>query len=338
MPELQSSPTKVLLTGGAGYIGSTTASACRDAGIIPVILDSLVTGRAEFTAGHIFYPGDIADGALLDRIFAEHPEISAVLNFAARIVVPESVAQPMLYYRENVSKTQALLEHLDRLGCSTFVFSSSASMYAPGEDFSVDESSPLAPQNPYARTKMVVELMLRDIAATTPLNALSLRYFNPIGADPLFRTGLQSRHPTHALGRLIQASQTDRKFTITGNDWPTRDGTGIRDYVNVWDLALAHVAALQRFDAAREDESYGVINLGTGEGTTVRELVTAFGSVTGLSLDIAETGPRPGDSAGCFTRSDRATKLLGWRPTQSLEDGIRQSVEWADRRRSMLGY
>lgn len=338
MPELQSTPTKVLLTGGAGYIGSTTASACRDYGIIPVLLDNLITGRREFTDGHLFYRGDIADGELLDRIFAEHPDISAVIHFAARIVVPESVAQPMLYYRENVSKTQLLLQHLERLGCNTFVFSSSASIYAPGDDFSVDESSALAPQNPYARTKMMVELMLRDLADSTPLNALSLRYFNPIGADPLFRTGLQSMHPTHALGKLIQAGGTDRRFTITGTDWPTRDGTGIRDYVNVWDLALAHVAALQRFDTARENQSYGVINLGTGDGTTVRELVTAFGSVTGIALDIEETGPRPGDAAGCFTRSDRATKLLGWQPTQSLEDGIRQSVEWARRRRSLLGY
>jgi UDP-glucose 4-epimerase len=329
---------KALLTGGAGYIGSTTASACVDNGITPVVLDDLSTGRAEFVRDCAFYHGDIADGDLLDRIFAEHPDIAAVVHFAARIVVPESVEQPLLYYRENVGKTLALLEHLDRLSCHTIVFSSSASVYAPGDDFSVDETSPLRPTNPYARSKVIVERMLEDIGHTTPLNALSLRYFNPIGADPEYRSGLQSKQPTHALGQLIAALQGDRTFTITGTNWPTRDGTGIRDYINVWDLALAHVAALQRFDAARAGEPYGVINLGTGTGTTVRELTDAFGAVTGERLDIREAEPRPGDSVGCFTRSDKAARLLGWRPTQSLEDSIRQSLEWSRRRPTVLGY
>jgi UDP-glucose 4-epimerase len=329
---------KVLITGGAGYIGSTTASACADAGITPVILDDLSTGRAEFTTGRAFYRGDIVDGRLLDRIFAEHPEITAAIHCAARIVVPESVALPLDYYRENVGKTEQLLEHLNRNGARAFVFSSSASMYAPGPDFSVDESSPLNPKNPYARTKMIVELMLRDVAAATPLRALSLRYFNPIGADPLYRSGLQVEHPTHALGKIITARETGRPFTLTGTDWPTRDGTGIRDYVNVWDLALAHVAALRHFDAALEGEPYAAINLGTGAGTTVRELLTAFESVTGSPVDVIEAEPRPGDSAGCYTHSNKAARLLRWQASQSLHDGIRQSLEWNARRKSILGY
>lgn len=309
-----------------------------DAGITPVILDNLSTGRAEFTAGRPFYRGDIADGALLDRIFTEHPEITAVIHCAARIIVPESVAVPLDYYRENVGKTQQLLEHLNRNGCRVFVFSSSASMYAPGPDFSVDESSALDPKNPYARTKMIVELMLRDVAGATPLRALSLRYFNPIGADPRYRSGLQIEHPTHALGKLITARESGRPFTLTGTNWPTRDGTGIRDYVNVWDLALAHVAALRHFDTALAGQPYAAINLGTGSGTTVRELLGAFESVTGMPVDVVEAEPRPGDSAGCYTRSDKAGRLLKWRASQSLHDGIRQSLEWAARRKSILGY
>lgn len=326
------------MTGGAGYIGSTTASACIDNGITPVVLDDLSTGRAEFVRNCAFYHGDIADGALLDKIFTEHPDIAGVVHFAARIVVPESVQQPLAYYRTNVGKTVEMLEHLARLSCHTVVFSSSASVYAPGDDFSVDESSPLRPTNPYSRSKVMVERILEDVARATPLNALSLRYFNPIGADPEFRSGLQTKQPTHALGQLIAALHDDRIFTITGTNWPTRDGTGIRDYINVWDLALAHVAALQQFDEARAGEPYGVINLGTGTGTTVRELTDAFTAVTGERLDIREAEPRPGDAAGCFTRSDKAARLLGWRPSQSLADGIRQSLEWTRRRPDILGY
>ncbi|HEY8471736.1 MAG TPA: UDP-glucose 4-epimerase GalE [Natronosporangium sp.] len=329
---------KVLITGGAGFIGSTVASACLDSGIEPVILDSLVTGRIEFTVGRIFYHGDIADGALLDRIFAEHPDIEATVHCAALIVVPESVTQPLRYWQANVGKTIALVEHLLRHDCTRFLFSSTAAMYGPGEDFAVDEDSPLEPSSPYARTKVAVETMLRDVAAGTPLRALSLRYFNPIGADPQFRTGLQIKHPTHLLGRLIQAASAGEEFTITGTDWPTRDGTGIRDYIHVWDLAEAHVLSLRRFDevVGKDDDGYQVINLGTGTGTTVREMVDAFQRVTGEPLRVRESVPRPGDVAGAYTRSDRAQRLLGWRPRFSLADGIRDSLRWAELRDQRL--
>jgi len=330
---------KVLITGGAGFIGSTIASACLDQGITPIILDNLVTGRREFTEGRDFYEGDIADGPLLDRIFADHPEIGATIHCAALIVVPESVAEPLRYYRENVAKTVALLEHLQRNGCGRLLFSSSASIYTPGADFAVDESSVLDPLSPYARTKMLMELVFKDTAEATPLRVLSLRYFNPIGADPQLRTGLQTPLPSHALGKLIEARRSGEPFRITGTDWPTRDGSGIRDYVHVWDLARAHVAALLRFDEALPPEdsgSYEVINLGTGRGTTVRELVAAFESVTGTEQPVEETGPRPGDNAGAFTRSDKAAQLLDWQPELSLEQGIADTLAWFDRREAVL--
>ena len=323
--------TKVLVTGGAGYIGSTVCSALLDRGIQPVILDNLVTGREQFTEGRVFYRGDIADGALVDEIFAAHPEISATIHCAALIVVPESVDNPLRYFRENVSKTVDLLDHLRRNGCERVLFSSSASMYKPGSDFAVDESAAIEPTSPYARTKFMVEGILEDVAAAGQLRAVSLRYFNPIGADPKMRTGLQTRNPSHALGKMIVAWEAGETFTVTGVEWPTRDGTGIRDYIHVWDLALAHVQAVVRFDEilpADGKHGYEAINLGTGNGTTVRELVAAFNAVIGGTLPVAEAPPRLGDAAGAFTRSTRAATQLEWEAKFTIEDGIRHSLEW----------
>ncbi|SDH86688.1 UDP-glucose 4-epimerase GalE [Nonomuraea jiangxiensis] len=324
---------RVLITGGAGYIGSTVASACLDAGIEPVILDSLVTGRREFAEGRTFYEGDISDGPLIDKIFGENPDIEVVVHCAALIVVPDSVADPVGYYRANVSKSLEFVDHLIRNGCERMIFSSSASIYRAGDDHTVDEDSPLAPQSPYARTKAVCEAMFADIAAGRPIRILSLRYFNPIGADPKMRTGLQLRRPSHALGKMIEAYEDRVPFQITGTGYPTRDGSGIRDYIHVWDLATAHVAALRRFDALDTD----VINLGTGTGTTVRELVEAFNRVVDRPIEVVEAPARPGDVAGAYTRSDRARRLLNWKAGHSVEQGIRHSLEWAALRDSRLG-
>lgn len=329
---------KALITGGAGFIGSTIASACLDAGHTPVVLDDLSTGRQEFVAGRPFYPGDVRDGDLVHRVFDEHPDIEAVVHCAARIVVPESMADPLGYYANNVGGLVGLLGHLAEVGCRRVVFSSSASIYAPSDDLTVDESSPLAPTSPYARTKMVDELVLADTAASSDLRVVSLRYFNPVGADPSMRTGLQVPEPSHALGRLIQAHQQGRPFTVTGVDWPTRDGSGIRDYLHVWDLAQAHVAVLGRFDTLVTDELPSrAINLGTGTGTTVRELVAAFERVTGAALDVVEGPPRPGDVAGCYTLSDVAARELGWATGLGLDVAISHSLEWARRRPGLLG-
>jgi len=326
---------KVLIAGGAGYIGSTVASACSDAGISPVILDRLVTGRREFTAGYPFYEGDIADGSLIDRIFAEHPGIDAVIHAAALIVVPDSVADPVRYYRANVAGSLEFVAHLMRNGCERLVFSSSASIYRVSEDLSVDEDSAIDPQSPYARTKAMCEAMLADIAATQPVRVLSLRYFNPIGADPKMRTGLQLRRPTHALGKIIGAYADGVPFQITGTDWPTRDGSGLRDYVHVWDLASAHVAALTRFDDL--PGRVNAVNLGSGSGTTVRELVAAFNQVADHPVAVREAPRRPGDIAGAYARTGRAERLLGWRPRYDIADGIGHSLEWAARLDQVIG-
>ena len=317
---------KVLITGGAGYIGSTIASCCADAGITPVILDDFSTGLRVFGERFACYEGDIADVDLLQRVFTEHPDIDAVIHCAAKIVVPESVEQPLVYYDNNVGKAITLLQVLERHGVRRFVLSSTASMYEPGPDYMVDEASPVDPQSPYAASKWLLERVLRDTAATGSLGVVALRYFNPIGADPELRTGLQHPHPTHALGKMIEAHAAGEPFTVTGVEWPTRDGSGLRDYVHVWDLARAHVAALQA-----ELADYEVINLGTGQGTTVFELADAVGEATGTPLEVRTAPPRDGDVAGCATRTDKAARLLGWRAERSVADGVRDSLAWAKR-------
>jgi UDP-glucose 4-epimerase len=262
------------------------------------------------------------------------------VHAAALIVVPDSVEQPLRYYRENVAKSVDLVEHLVRNGCRKLLFSSSASIYRPGEDFSVDETSALEPLSPYARTKAVTELVLEDATRAYDLRVISLRYFNPIGADPAMRTGLQLPRPTHVLGKMILAAENGETFTLTGTDWPTRDGSGIRDYIHVWDLAQAHVQALRRFETvlpAGAGKGYEVVNVGTGTGITVRELLAAFEEALGRPLATVEAGRRPGDSPGCYARTERAGELLDWRPTLSVAEGIRHSLRWSAMRDDVLG-
>lgn len=328
---------KVLITGGAGFIGSTVASKCVDAGIDVVVLDNLVSGRREFADRFPFYRGDIADQTLIDTIFVDHPDIEAIVHCAALIVVEDSVINPAQYYENNVSKSLALVSSALRNGCDRFLFSSSAAVYAPGEGGCVDECSLIAPQSPYGHSKRQFETMLDDIAAATALSAISLRYFNPVGADPELRTGLPSAHPTHALGKLFHSYSTGTPFTVTGTDWPTRDGSGVRDYVHVWDLADAHVRALSRFDEiAATSTGMTIVNLGSGRGTTVWELVRAFEEVLGHDIDVVSGGRRPGDTAGAYASNERAARLLGWAPLLTLEQGIDDTARWLAVRASRL--
>jgi UDP-glucose 4-epimerase len=332
---------KVLVTGGAGYIGSITAKALEEAGHTPVILDSLFTGPRVFVKDRIFYEGDIADRALLRRIVDEHPDIEATIHMAARIIVPESVQQPYEYYRDNVAKSLELFDELEKLGKPRVLFSSSASLYALKPEFEVVESDPLDPGSPYARTKRMMEMALEDISAATDLRAVILRYFNPIGSDPDLESGIYVKEPSHVLGQLVMAARGLKdSFTITGTDHPTRDGTGIRDYIHVWDLAQAHVRAVERFDdvLTRVGAPSTVINVGTGSGVTVRELVAAFERVFGHQVPITEAPPRPGDAVGAFANVDRSRELLGWTASLSIDDAIASALAWGDKRKAILGY
>ena len=202
----------------------------------------------------------------------------------------------------------------------------------------VDETSGYEPKSPYAASKMMVEMVLADAAAAQSIRVVSLRYFNPVGADPQLRSGLQDPAPSHALGQLISAHAAGQAFTITGVDWPTRDGSAIRDYVHVWDLAQAHVAAIRRFDDICDlSHAFDVINLGTGMGTTVRELVAAFRDVVGQEVQVVEAERRPGDVVGSYTSTEKAKHALAWSARKTVEDGIRDSVQWAERRAGILG-
>lgn len=326
---------KVLITGGAGFIGSTIASVFAEHGIASIVLDNLITGRREFADGKVFYQGDIADGGLVDEIFRDHPDITVAVHCAALIVVPESMSDPLRYYHVNLAKTLELAGHLVRNGCGRMIFASTAGMYRPGDDLSVNETSALEPQNPYTRSKMMAELLLQDFTAAYDLRVVSLRYLNPIGADPRMRTGLQHRRPSHALGKMIESYDEGTPFQITGVGWPTRDGTAIRDYIHVWDIARAFYAAAMRFDEVVPRNSgagYEVINLGTGDGTTVRELVDAFTAVVGQGFLVTEAPARPGDVVGAFVDPAKAERALGWKPEYTIEDAIRHSLEWVARR------
>ncbi|MCJ0907140.1 UDP-glucose 4-epimerase GalE [Rhodococcus sp. ARC_M6] len=330
---------KVLITGGGGFIGSTIASRCADAGIDVVILDNLVTGRIEFAQRFPFYRGDIADEALVDTIFVEHPDIEATVHCAALIVVGDSVTSPVAYYDNNVVKALTLISSLLRNGCTRFLFSSSAAVYASDDGGCVEERSVIAPQSPYARSKAHFESMLADIVAATNLSAVSLRYFNPVGTDPELRSGLQSARPTHALGKLFEAHTTGTPFAVAGTDWPTRDGSGVRDYVHVWDLADAHIRALERFDRITADSTRTtVVNLGSGRGTTVWELVRAFEEVLGHAVVVRTSSRRPGDTAGAYASNTLAAQLLGWVPSRTLEAGIEDTARWLAVRESRLTW
>ena len=334
---------KVLITGGAGYIGSTVCSALVDHGHTPVILDSLVTGQEVFTRGHIFYKGDIAEWEVVARVFAEHPDIVATIHCAALIVVPESVEKPYNYYRENVVKSMDFFFQLGQLGYPRVVFSSSASIYDVVPGFMVTEESPLKPSSPYARTKYMMEMVLKDFCQAYGLQGIALRYFNPIGADPQMRSGMHIKEPSHILGRLVAVALGEApEFHITGTGWPTRDGTGIRDYIHVWDLALAHIKAVEKFESVMEgnqdrETNYAVINLGTGNGVTVREMVEAFERVYGQELPKQDKPPRPGDVAGSYANADKALRLLGWQAERSIDEGIADALRWGEIRDEVLG-
>jgi UDP-glucose 4-epimerase len=321
---------KVLVTGGAGYIGSTVALALLDSGDQVVVLDDLSRGPAGFLRHYPNYVGDIADPALVARIFNEHVDIDAVIHCAARTVVAESLEDPMTYYRENVAKTIEFVDQLVVHGCRRMIFSSSAAVYGTTPDRVITEQTPAQPASPYAVSKLIVERMLADVCAATPLTAVSMRYFNPIGSDPRHRTGPYDPGPMDVMGSLLSASATGEPFWIHGHDWPTEDGTPVRDFIHVWDLALAHVAALRRWDAVTEGARHQVLNVGSGRGTTVLRLAETFNEVAARPVHVQFDGRRPGDIAGGYASAARARELLGWQPERSVADGVRDALVWAE--------
>lgn len=328
---------KVLVTGAAGYIGSTIALALLDAGAEPIALDDLSRGPAAFLRYVPSYVGDIGDPALLDRILTEHPDIEATVHCAGRTVVSASLTDPLGYYRENVAKTISLVTALLEHGCHRLIFSSSAAVYGGATGQLGSDDTPPQPATPYAATKLLVERMLTDVCGATPLTAASLRYFNPIGADPQQRTGPYDLESMDVMGHLLSASARGEPFRIHGRDWPTPDGTPVRDFVHVWDLALAHVAALRRWPAVTGHAPHRVIDIGSGRGTSVRQLADAFNRVASSPVSVCYDGRRPGDIAGGYAAIREAETLLGWQPAKTVDHGVRDALRWAEAKGSTIG-
>lgn len=321
---------RVLVAGGAGYIGSTVCAALQEAGHVPIVLDSLITGEQAFAERYIFYRGDISDECIIHRIVKENGQIEAAIHLAGLIYVPESKARTYEYYRENVGKTIEFLHHLNEVGCKNIIFSSSASVYGKTEKQDVDETIVPDPNSPYARNKAIIENIIEDYCNCYNMRGIALRYFNPIGADPKMRSGSYVKEPSMLLELLVKTVRTkEKQFTITGVDWNTRDGSGIRDYIHVWDLARAHVSAVENIGSIlSDDKRFMPINIGRGEGVTVKEFVREFETVIGEKLDVRYSDARPGDVAGAYAVCTRANELLKWRAELSIEDAIRDALKW----------
>jgi UDP-glucose 4-epimerase len=320
------SDTTVLVTGGAGYIGSHVARQLRDAGERIVVLDSLASGFRQAVLGAPLVIGDTGDSSLVEQTLREH-HVDTVMHFAAHTVVPESVADPLKYYGNNTCCTRSLLECCARVGVRNFVFSSTAAVYGIPADGVADENSPTMPINPYGTSKLMSEWMLRDLAAASSLRYVSLRYFNVAGSDPTGRIGQATRNATLLTKVACEAAVGKRAaVAIFGTDYPTPDGTGVRDYIHVEDLADAHLRAL---DYLRRGGVSVTLNCGYGHGYSVREVLAMVERVAGRRLVIREEPRRPGDPPTLIARADRVHSVLGWQPRyDDLEAIVRTSLNW----------
>lgn len=315
----------VLVTGGAGYVGSHTCLALAEAGFKPVVYDNLSNGRREFVLWGPFIEGDVRDRAALDAAFDQFSPV-AVMHFAALIEVGESVRQPAAYYDTNVTGALNVIGAARAAGIDRIVFSSTCATYGSPVHVPMAETHPQAPLNPYGRSKLMVEQILADLDQYAGFRSAILRYFNAAGADPDGRIGEQHEPETHAIPLALLAALGQRdSFRIFGTDYETRDGTALRDYVHVLDLADAHVLALRHLLA--NDESLQ-LNLGTGIGVTVRELVEAIRRVTGRSFPVETVGRRPGDAAALVADSAQAKQILGWCPTRDIHCILESAWRW----------
>jgi len=311
----------VLVTGGAGYIGSHAVLALKDAGWSVSVIDNLTTGfRFAVPDGVAFYEGDIEDGDLLARIIAEQG-IGAIMHFAGSIIVPESVENPLKYYHNNTAKSRALIEAAVKGGVQHFIFSSTAATYGIPEVSPVSEDSPKLPINPYGQSKLMTELMLADVARAHPINFCALRYFNVAGADPQARTGQSTAGATHLIKVAVEAALGKRASVgVFGTDYDTPDGTGVRDYIHVSDLASAHVLALEGL-IAQPTRSL-TMNAGYGRGFSVLEVLDAVDRVTNQKITRVFEGRRAGDPDSLISDNARIKATVPWVPRYADLDVI----------------
>lgn len=317
----------VLVTGGAGYIGSHVVRQLSEAGYTVVVYDNLSTGFPNaLVHGERLVTGDLSDTARLDALFVEYG-FSTVLHFAASIVAPESVTAPLKYYGNNTRNTLNLLGACVKHGVERFIFSSTAAVYGIPDSGVAAEESATVPINPYGTSKLMSEWMLRDVCAAHGMRSVALRYFNVAGADPQARMGQRTPEATHLIKVCCQAALGLRdKVCIFGTDYPTPDGTGIRDYIHVEDLASAHLAALSYLEKGGESTR---INVGYGRGSSVRDVIDMVRRVSGVPFPAEEAPRRPGDPPSLVARADRARTLLGWTPRyDDLETIVADAWRW----------
>jgi UDP-glucose 4-epimerase len=316
----------VLVVGGAGYIGSHMVKSLLDNGSGVVTLDDLSTGYRELVRGGEFYKGSMNDQALLDKIFSEN-RINAVMQFAAYSLVGESVADPLKYYKNNICGTMGLIRGMLRNGVKKIIFSSTAAVYGEPDETPITEAHRACPTNPYGATKIAVERMLQDCDTAYGLKYVSLRYFNAAGADESGKIGERHEPESHLIPLILKTAAGERKnISIFGTDYPTSDGTCIRDYIHVNDLAKAHSLALEALVAGSPSAVY---NLGNSKGYSVNEVIDIAKKITGLPISVVESGRRLGDPAVLIASSDKIKKELGWKPQhEDLETIISTAWRW----------
>jgi len=319
----------ILIVGGAGYIGSQTAKRVAQAGLTPVVFDNLVYGHKWAVKWGPFVEGDLADGALIRRVLAQH-DVTAVVHFAAYAYVGESVTNPRKYFRNNVTGTLNLLDAMIDVGVRDIVFSSTCATYGEPVRVPIDEQHPQRPVNPYGESKLAIERALYWYQRAYPLRFAALRYFNAAGADPDGEVGEDHDPETHLIPLAIEAALGGKGLDIYGTDYATPDGTAVRDYIHVQDLADAHVAAL---DKLRGGTTSLFVNLGTGRGHTVREVIAAVEKVSGKKVPARETDRRAGDPPELVADARLAAEVLGWKARiPNIETIVEHAWRWRQKR------
>lgn len=318
----------ILIVGGAGYIGSHVNKWLNDHGFETLILDNLSYGHRELVKWGKFIEGDVQDSRLLNHLFRNY-SIEAVMHFAAFTNVAESMTQPQKYYYNNLKNTMNLLDNMLKHGVDDFIFSSTCAVYGYPQSLPLKENHPLNPINPYGRSKLMVENILKDYSQAYDFNYISLRYFNAAGADPQREIGEWHQPETHLIPLILESSSSSKAVHIFGTDYPTQDGTCIRDYIHVCDLAEAHTKALHYLKNKKKSQ---IFNLGNGNGFSVREVINAAQDVTGRDIKIIEDDPRPGDPPVLIGSSKKARKVLRWKPKwKDLQEIIETAWKWHQR-------
>lgn len=331
---------KILVTGGLGFIGSHVVVELQNKGFEVLIADDLSNSTKEVIKGitsitgvqPIFEEIDLREKHLVSEFFKRHDDIKGIIHFAASKAVGESVENPLLYYENNLNSLVYLLQESLKTGCDNFIFSSSCTVYGQADELPITENAPVKPaESPYGNTKQIGEEIIEDLCKVAPIfKAIALRYFNPIGAHASANIGeLPVGTPQNLVPFITQAAiGIQEQLSVFGNDYPTADGTCIRDYIHVVDLAKAHVVALKRLIDGNNKNNYEVFNIGTGKGSTVLEVINTFENISGKKLNYKIVGRRDGDVVAAYADTTKANKELGWSAESSLEDALASAWKW----------